>query len=120
MVIAQQQRNQLGTANNVLGEDLLLGHRVADRSGKFRVHVEGLSWQRFHTFLPAGSACKPLCSLVRLMLRVPLDYDVRLVLAEGEVRPLHIGERNVCRLGWTSWLGYERADGVVTLASHSD
>ncbi|NMX76139.1 type VI secretion system baseplate subunit TssG [Pseudomonas sp. WS 5532] len=120
VVIAQQQRNQLGTANNVLGEDLLLGHRVADRSGKFRVHVEGLSWQRFHTFLPAGSACKPLCSLVRLMLRVPLDYDVRLVLAEGEVRPLHIGERNVCRLGWTSWLGYERADGVVTLASHSD
>lgn len=120
VVIAQQQRNQLGAANNVLGEDLLLGHQVADRSGKFRVHVEGLSWQLFHAFLPAGSACKPLCSLVRLMLRTPLDYDVRLVLAEGEVRPLHIGERNVCRLGWTSWLGYERADGVVTLASHSD
>ncbi|TSD77364.1 type VI secretion system baseplate subunit TssG [Pseudomonas sp. KBS0710] len=120
VVIAQQQRNQLGAANHVLGEDLLLGHQVADRSGKFRVHVEGLSWQLFHAFLPAGSACKPLCSLVRLMLRTPLDYDVRLVLAEGEVRPLHIGERNVCRLGWTSWLGYERADGVVTLASHSD
>ncbi len=120
VVIGQQQRNQLGAANHVLGEDLLLGHQVADRSGKFRVHVEGLSWQLFHAFLPAGSACKPLCSLVRLMLRTPLDYDVRLVLAEGEVRPLHIGERNVCRLGWTSWLGYERADGVVTLASHSD
>ncbi|WP_219267157.1 type VI secretion system baseplate subunit TssG [Pseudomonas sp. Xaverov 259] len=120
VVIGQQQRNQLGAANHVLGEDLLLGHQVADRNGKFRVHVEGLSWQLFHAFLPAGSACKPLCSLVRLMLRTPLDYDVRLVLAEGEVRPLHIGERNVCRLGWTSWLGYERADGVVTLASHSD
>lgn len=120
VVIGQQQRNQLGAANNMLGEDLLLGHQVADRSGKFRVHVEGLSWPRFHAFLPAGSACKPLCSLVRLMLRTPLEYDVRLVLAEGEVRPLHIGERNVCRLGWTSWLGYESADGVVTLASHSD
>ncbi|WP_241153533.1 hypothetical protein, partial [Pseudomonas viridiflava] len=24
---------------------------------------------------------------------------------------------NACRLGWTSWLGREKADGVVTLGS---
>ena len=119
VTIAQQQRNRLGAANNLLGEDLMLGLQVADRSGKFRVHIKGLSWQRFHEFLPAGDDYRPLCSLVRLMVRTPLDYDLRLVLADGEVRPLHIGERNVCRLGWTSWLGYERADGVVTLASNS-
>ncbi|MPQ87113.1 type VI secretion system baseplate subunit TssG [Pseudomonas sp. MAFF 730085] len=119
VIIDHAQRNRLGAANNVLGEDLLLGHRVADRSGKFRVHVQGLSWQRFHQFLPDGSAYRPLCSMVRLTARGPLEYDVRLGLAAGEVKPLHIGERNVCRLGWTSWLGHERADGVVTLAANT-
>lgn len=118
VVIAHQQRNQLGRANSLLGQDTVLGRRIADCSGKFRVHLQGLDWQRFHQFLPTGEDYQPLCSLVRLAARDPLEYDLRLVLREGQVRPLHIGERNVCRLGWTSWIGHERADGMVTLASN--
>lgn len=116
--IVPQQRNQLGLANHGLGLDLVLGERVADCVGKFRVHIVGLDWQRFHEFLPFGTGYQPLCALVRLTVRDPLNYDLRLVLAEGEIRALHIGERNVCRLGWTSWLAHERADGVVTLAGN--
>lgn len=114
-----EQRNRLGAANHALGQDLVLGRRIADRSGKFNVHVIGLDWQRFHEFLPSGDGFLPLCSLVRLTARAPLEYDLRLVLAQGEIRALHIGERNVCRLGWTSWLDHERADGVVTLAGNA-
>jgi type VI secretion system protein ImpH len=55
---------------------------------------------------------------VRFTARDPLEYDLRLVLAEGEIKALHIGERNVCRLGWTTWLVPEHADGVVTLAGN--
>ncbi|MGB3125296.1 MAG: type VI secretion system baseplate subunit TssG [Pseudomonas sp.] len=116
--VAPAQRNTLGFANSELGQDLVLGHRVADRSGKFRVHIQALSWQRLHDFLPTGEAYQPLSSLVRLTARDPLAYDIRLVLAEGEIRALHIGAGNVCRLGWTSWLEHERADGVVTLAGN--
>ncbi|WP_248749994.1 type VI secretion system baseplate subunit TssG [Pseudomonas sp. MWU15-20650] len=116
--VTPSQRNDLGRANCALGQDLVLGHRIADRSGKFRVHVLALGWQRFHDFLPTGKAYSPLCALVRLTMRDPLEYDLRLVLAQGEIRALHIGENNVCRLGWTSWLGHEQADGVVTLAGN--
>ncbi|MFQ6346534.1 type VI secretion system baseplate subunit TssG [Pseudomonas sp. R11F] len=116
--ITHPQRNELGRGNSSLGLDLVLGHRIADRSGKFRVHILALCWRRFHEFLPMGPAYQPLCSLVRLATRDPLEYDLRLVLAQGEVRALHIGESNVCRLGWTSWLGTERADGVVTLSGN--
>ena len=45
------------------------------------------------------------------------ESDIRLVLRQEEIRELRIGESNACRLGWTSWLGHERADGVVTLGS---
>ena len=46
-----------------------------------------------------------------------LDYDLRLELRPDEIRELRIGAANNCRLGWTSWLGRERADGLVTLGS---
>lgn len=115
--ILEEQRNRLGLANSMLGEDLVLGEAVRDRSGKFRIHISQLDWQRFHEFLPIGPGYQPLCALVRFTLRDPLDYDIRLVLRHEEIRDLRIGEQNECRLGWTSWLGREKADGVVTLGS---
>jgi type VI secretion system protein ImpH len=115
--ILDEQRNRLGRANSLLGEDLVLGEHVRDRSGKFRIHITQLDWQRFHEFLPIGFGYQPLCALVRFTLRDPLDYDIRLVLRQEEIPELRIGEQNACRLGWTSWLGREKADGVVTLGS---
>ncbi|KIR17803.1 hypothetical protein PFLU4_15800 [Pseudomonas fluorescens] len=115
--ILGEQRNRLGSANGLLSQDLVLGEQVRDRSGKFRIHISELDWQRFHEFLPIGVGYQPLCSLVRFTLRDPLEYDIRLVLRRQDIRELCIGEQNICRLGWTSWLGHERADGVVTLSS---
>ncbi|EJK98856.1 MULTISPECIES: type VI secretion system baseplate subunit TssG [Pseudomonas] len=115
--ILGEQRNRLGNFNSHLSEDLVLGERVRDRSGKFRIHIRELDWQRFHEFLPIGMGYQPLCSLVRFILRDPLEYDIRLVLRRQEIRELRLGGQNTCRLGWTSWLGHERADGVLTLGS---
>ena len=90
---------------------------VRDRGGKFRIHIRQLSWDRLHEFLPIGSGYQPLCALVRFTLRDPLDYDIRLALRHEEIRELRIGADNPCHLGWTSWLGHEQADGVVTIGS---
>ncbi|WP_349572230.1 type VI secretion system baseplate subunit TssG [Azotobacter salinestris] len=113
--ILLDQQNRLGLANSRLGDTLVLGERVRDRSGKFRIHIRALSWARFHDFLPIGTGHAPLHALVRFTLRDPLDYDIRLQLRRDELRALCIGAGNPCRLGWTSWLGHERADGLVTL-----
>lgn len=115
--ILQEQRNRLGLANSELGESLVLGEQVRDRGGKFRIHVRQLSWDRFHEFLPIGNGYQPLCALVRFTLRDPLDYDLRLQLRADDIRELRIGSDNTCRLGWTSWLGREHADGLVTLGT---
>ncbi|MCE0462632.1 MULTISPECIES: type VI secretion system baseplate subunit TssG [Pseudomonas] len=115
--ILPEQLNGLGTINCLLSEDLVLGEQVRDRSGKFRIHIRELGWQRFHDFLPIGSGYQALCALVRFTLPAPLDYDIRLVLRPQEIRELRIGKRNNCHLGWTSWLGQASVDGVVTLGS---
>ncbi|WP_130931168.1 type VI secretion system baseplate subunit TssG [Pseudomonas sp. Sample_24] len=116
--ILHEQRNRLGRANSTLGEDLVLGEYVRDRSGKFRIHIRELDLQRFHEFLPVGFGYQPLCALVRFTLRDPLDYDIRLLLRQEEIHEFRIGERSACRLGWTSWVGREHADGLVTLGSN--
>ena len=56
VAILEEQRNRLGLFNSQLGEDAVLGERVRDRSGKFRIHIRQLDWQRFHEFLPIGPA----------------------------------------------------------------
>jgi type VI secretion system protein ImpH len=116
--ILQDQLNRLGGANSQVSHDLVLGDRIKDRGGKFRIHIRELGWQRFHEFLPIGSGYQPLRALVRFSLRDPLSYDIRLVLRQEEIRDLHLCVRSDCRLGWTSWLGREQADGVVTLGSN--
>ncbi|CAM3134160.1 type VI secretion protein [Pseudomonas floridensis] len=115
VLIDSRQRNSLGRANHQLGQDAVLGERVRDRSGKFRIHIRQLCWDSFHQFLPIGARHQPLRALVRFTQRDFLEYDISLTLLRDEIRALHIGETNTCRLGWTSWLGRERADGVVTL-----
>jgi type VI secretion system protein ImpH len=115
--ILVEQLNRLGGANSRLSQSLVLGNSVRDRGGKFRVHIRELSWERFHDFLPIGGNYQALCALVRFTLRDPLNYDIRLELRREEIRDLRIGADNPCRLGWTSWLGREQADGIVSLTS---
>ncbi|MPQ71081.1 MULTISPECIES: type VI secretion system baseplate subunit TssG [unclassified Pseudomonas] len=119
MPIPRDQQNQLGHLNHQLGESLVLGEHVTDGSSKFRVHIQQLSWERFHDLLPIGSGYQPLCALVDFSLRDPLDYDIRLQLRQEEIQALCIGQASACLLGWTSWLGRDHADGVVTLNSLS-
>lgn len=115
--ILEEQRNRLGLGNSQLGENCVLGTHVRDRSGKFRIHIRQLGWDQFHEFLPISKGFQPLCALTYFTLRTPLEYDIRLQLRKDEIRELNIGENSPCLLGWTTWLGREKADGLVTLGS---
>src|SRR5690554_4483470 len=79
-----EQQNRLGRANSQLGSSLVLGDRIRDRSGKFRIHIRDLDWERFHDFLPGGKGYAALLTLVRFCLRTPLAHDLRLQLRRDE------------------------------------
>ncbi|MCY1527429.1 type VI secretion protein [compost metagenome] len=113
--IADEQRNRLGQANHRLGDNLVLGTALRDRSGKFRLHLHQLSWQRLHDFLPHGSDHQVLHALLRLLLRDPLEHDLQLHLRHDEILDWRIAADSPCRLGWTTWLGRDEADGITTL-----
>ncbi|MCA9174393.1 MAG: type VI secretion system baseplate subunit TssG [Planctomycetales bacterium] len=101
--------------HNMLGEGLVLGERVWDTQGKFRIQVGPLRLAKFEQFLPIGSALGPLFDLARAYAGTEFDFDVQLILRAEEIPACRLGategqqdrrhEYAGTRLGWNAWLG---------------
>lgn len=116
--IPADQLSRLGANNSALGSSFLVGEEVLDQTGKFRISIADLTWDRFNGFLPDKPIFAELTSLIKTILRSRLLFDVELRLRPEEIRPLHIGEATVNRLGWSTWLG-DTGDGIVLLEQAS-
>jgi type VI secretion system protein ImpH len=102
------QQAQLGRANSTLGRDLLLGQRVFDRGGKFRLSVAPLTNRAFERLRPEGDLFPIVREVVGLMNPDPLAYDLELVLAMAETPPYQLSAASQSRLGQNTWLGGRR------------
>jgi type VI secretion system protein ImpH len=105
LTIQLADQNRLGLGKCTLGEDFLIGERVFDRSGKFRVKIGPVGFEHYQRFLPPGDRAAELRELVRFYCDDPLDFDVQVTLRGEEVPETPLGERGMLgRLSWTSWL----------------
>ena len=103
--IEPSDRNVMGRDKCVLGESLLLGERLYDRSGKLRIKVGPVGFERYTDFLPTGAAAADLAEIVRFYTGDPLEFDIEVTLESEEVPDLPLGEQGMLgRLSWTSWL----------------
>jgi type VI secretion system protein ImpH len=114
VAVPYDQQTRLGESNFLAGEDFILGDEVPDQTGKFRIRIEKLTWERFNSFLPSGENFSELQTLVKFVLRSRLDFDVELRLLPEEIRPWCLEAENECRLGWSTWSG-EGGDGITIL-----
>ncbi|MCM0084217.1 type VI secretion system baseplate subunit TssF [Geomonas sp. Red32] len=110
--IPEDQRIRVGLTNAALGVNTVLGSEMADGMGKLRIHVGPLSRKDFDSLLPGPPRHRKLASLVRLYLLDPLDYDLKLTMADGEPRSIVLGDPEAPRLGLNSWCG--EAPGEVS------
>ncbi len=106
LVLEKSDYTKLGAQNSLLGESAIAGTRVWDQQSKFRVRMGPLDFKQFQAFLPNGSAYKPLRSIVKFMVGLELDFDLRLVLKKKEVPGTVLTTRAMRKpmLGWTSFL----------------
>lgn len=103
--IQPDDRNKMGQAKCALGTDFLLGERIFDRSGKFRVRVGPVDFATYTRFLPGEKAARQLAELVTYFSTDPLQFDTEVILKSEEVPDLPLGERGFLgRLSRTSWL----------------
>lgn len=115
-----------GGLNNQLGANVLVGERIWDVEGKFRVRMGPMKLDRFREFMPTSRALRPLCQMIRSYVGPQFDFDVQLVLAGDEVPWCVLGSQgaDAPRLGWNIWMrsrSFEHnvSDAVFSLEGES-
>lgn len=106
--IAPDEQFRLGAPAARLGETVL-GERVRDVAGSIRLVLGPLPRAAFEAFLPDGAQRRALRTLLRLVLRDPLDCYLDLVLDTDEPETMVMGGFG---LGWTGWLAGDAAPRV--------
>ncbi len=103
--VDESQKNVLGRDNCRLGQDTIIGDRVYDCSGKFRVRVGPMGFNQYLTFLPTGDAMHDLREIAGYYSTDPLEFDAELILKGEEVPSMQLGGDAVLgRIAWTSWV----------------
>jgi type VI secretion system protein ImpH len=92
--------------NCQLGRNVIVGERVWDIEGKFRVRLGPLGFADFRQFMPDGDALLPLSQMVRTYVGPQFDFDVQPVLKAAEVPWCQLGGDGAspAQLGWNTWV----------------
>ena len=92
--------------NMQLGTNIVVGERVWDVEGKFRVRLGPIGYDQFRRLTPAGDALRPLCQMIRSYVGVQFDFDIQPVLKGAEVPWCRLGadDSDPSRLGWNTWI----------------
>jgi type VI secretion system protein ImpH len=117
--IAEADRSRLGRANSAPGEDLVVGERVLDRSGKCRIDLGPLPFARYEALHPGGGDHASLGALAAFLLPDALAFDLCFRVEPATVPPLRLRRgAEALRLGWSTWLGGgpPRSDVIFTAA----
>jgi len=103
VTVPEDQQCRLGVRSCTLGGDGLVGDRLVDRTGKFRLRIGPVGTDDYHDLLPGGAGHRKLVSRVRFYLPDPLEYDIELLLEEGETRTACLGGTRWAALGHDTW-----------------
>ncbi len=102
--IPLEQRSTLGENSCSLGIDMYLGEEILDRMGKFLLRIGPLAAADFHALLPGNFAYERLNFLTKLYISEPLEFEIELILAKGEIKPTCLGSAQWSRLGLDTWV----------------
>jgi type VI secretion system protein ImpH len=101
----EDQHSRLGRATARLSESLVVGRKVFDAAGKFRIRIDQLSRETYERLQPGGDLLPVVRETVSLFLRSPMEYDLELLLKPDTVPEFHLSRSAACQLGRKTWLG---------------
>ena len=95
----------LGEANASLGKDAVCGSQVKECQTKFRVNMGPVAYQTYDRLMPTGDLLMPVFSLIRYMVGIEFEFEIRVFLKKEEVPRCVLGQkgRGAAVLGWTTW-----------------
>ena len=107
-----EDQTQLGVANGQIGIDAICGSCARESQTKFRINLGPMSYDDFIRFMPTGDMLNSIFSLVKYMVGIEYEFDIRLFLKREEVPPCVLGmETPACpQLGRSTWI---KTPGVI-------
>ena len=119
--IPPSQTLRLGRPTARLGDTAVLGERVSDLSGTFRIELGPFDVATARRFLPGSEELLRLVRLTRLYVNDPLNMELLLRIPAASVPPLRLTERAQLGLGHLTWLspdGRHEGRATVSLRPH--
>jgi type VI secretion system protein ImpH len=105
-----------------LGVGVVVGDEVWDQQSRVRVKLGPMGLERYHDFLPEGSAYEPLRAFTRFFSNDEFDFEIELILKREDVPECSVGTegQTAPQLGWVSWLkskpfNREACDTILSL-----
>jgi len=102
--IPDDQKMVMGSPAHNLGANCFLGEEIVDRMGKFRIRIGPLDKKKFQSFYPESDNYKTATFLTDMYILESLEYDLEIILAEGEAEKVCLGDPDRSRLGLNTWL----------------
>ena len=104
--ISPEDQTRLGAANSHLGVDTVCGSFIRECATKFRINLGPVGYEAFLRFLPTGDLLHPIFSLVRCMVGIEYEFEIKVFLKREEVPPCILGAEvpTAPRLGWSTWV----------------
>ena len=102
----REDQTQLGKTNCKAGVDTFCGTHVWDCQTKFLLNLGPMHFKQFVRFFPSSDMHGPTFSLVRYMVGIEYEFDIKIILHREEVPPCILGKTGIDapRLGWSTWL----------------
>lgn len=98
---------RIGSANALLGESTICGSHVRECQTKFRIHLGPVAYREYTRFLPFGDLLKPMFALIRYLVGIEYEFEIRVFLKAGDVPGSTLGGHvspDSPRLGWSTWM----------------
>lgn len=102
----ERERCRLGVANARLGSELVLGARMFDPAGRFRIQLGPVDADTFARCEPGGPVRRIIDGVVRLFVPDLLPYDVIVTVDRSRRRLALASKGGGGRLGVDAWLGH--------------
>lgn len=113
--IGPGERCQLGRSGSRLSQDLILGRRIFDRAGKYRVVLGPLTRQGFEQVTGRPVVLRTVKDTLLALTAEPIDCEVQLSLREDAAPQLRLSARGPARLGRNTWLGGQTQRTRITV-----